>query len=345
MVTPEHQTWHGNIVWPFSCLVLWRANNPCWVGTPCWLLPGRLSHAWQASALCCARPARLLHTCDLRLPRHPAQKADLAVSGGLAVSAGSASCAGSAFSAGLSARGVMSADGTDSVDFSRHMHNTYLTTAGWSRLMCSRNPAGGCRRRYRMIHWTTSTLFTRLLSHWIVASRSCRPGRWIPFPASVTRTSWGWWWTSMVTLAMEWASPFRRVSRRTTVAGKTVPAPILIPILRQPWFTDSARLHSWPPSLNRHCWQRLWLSPRLRKCERLGNFGTDSKEDERWSHEAAILQHWLNCSTKAGINLLFYQKWQWKSPITWDRLTRVLQPSCDFSAKRNIVPGMANVYI
>ena len=270
------QMWQWNVVRHFSWMILWWAGALCWVGTRCWLQPGRLIHAWRAGALCCARSARLLHKCDLRLPcrvRRLCQVGSLWRASGLC-QVGELCRVGNLCRAVRPWRDVYWWNW-----LLRHVHSTFFTTAGWSRSMHSRNPMCGRRHSYRKICWTTSTPFTRLLrrsritrqvstagglapwqgrgcrlghwtaipvlstrppwrprlSHWIAATRagrSCRPGHWIPFPASVTGMSWGMMMDvySMVTaVAMGRALPFRRVSRRTTVAAVTVPAPFLIP--------------------------------------------------------------------------------------------------------------------
>ena len=104
-------------------------------------------------------------------------------------------------------------------------------------------------------------------------------------------------------------------------------------------------LHSWSPSLNRHCWQCSWLALFLRKGEHLGNFGADSLEDERWSCESAILSTRVELQYQSQNKAIFWPNSAVKIAIYLGRTVESTQPSSDFSAKCKILPGMANGYI
>ena len=104
-------------------------------------------------------------------------------------------------------------------------------------------------------------------------------------------------------------------------------------------------LHSWSPSLNRHCWQCSWLSLFLQKGEHLGNFGADSLEDERWSCKSAILSTRVELQYQSQNKAFFWPNSAVKIAIYPGPTVESTQPSSDFSAKCKILPGMANGYI
>ena len=234
-----------------------------WVGMLCWSLPGRLIHAWRAGTLWCAGSARLFHMCCTRFPcrvgrlcrvgslcqairpwryvycwdcicsllRHLHRTFIMpTIAGWLGMVCSPCPVPGHRWRCRKLCWTTSTTLATCLLCWSRMTRQ--ITTAG----SLARQQGWGCR----LGHWTAyPVLGTRpprwsLLSHWIMmmrTGRSCHARCWPALPASVTGPSRSWCWTVMITaMAVGRVTPFRPVSRRTTVSGvgMKVSAPIFI---------------------------------------------------------------------------------------------------------------------